>query len=199
MMDEFLDLKSGINLVYGEAASGKTTLALMLAYNYSKFSKVIFVDTENGFNFERFKQISQENYNLCLNNILLYKANSFDELFNIINNFENTKEINLIIIDTIGMHYRLELKKNVKEVNNKMLKIMQKLRLLNKSGINIFLTNQVYRNIYDNSIQSVGGNIIKRFSKFIVKLEKNPRKISREKPSNYDKFFEIRDEGLILR
>ena len=70
MLNEFFDLNSGINLVYGEAATGKTTLALMLACDFSKFSKVIFIDTENGFNFERFKQISQEYYEKCLKNIL---------------------------------------------------------------------------------------------------------------------------------
>ena len=132
MLNEFLDLKSGINLVYGEAATGKTTLALMLAYDFSKFSKVIFIDTENGFNFERFKQISQEYYEKCLKNILLFKVNNFDEQIKIVNDLEKIKNTNLIIIDTIGSHYRNELKGNVKETNAKFIEMFKTLRLLNK-------------------------------------------------------------------
>ena len=196
MLNEFLDLKSGINLVYGEAATGKTTLALMLAYDFSKFSKVIFIDTENGFNFERFKQISQEYYEKCLKNILLFKVNNFDEQIKIVNDLEKIKNTNLIIIDTIGSHYRNELKGNVKETNAKFIEMFKTLRLLNKKGINVFLNNQVYRNFDNNKIESVGGKTVKNFSRVMIRLEKNPRKIIKEKPSEIEYFFEIGNDGI---
>ncbi len=196
MLNEFLDLKSGINLVYGEAATGKTTLALMLAYDFSKFSKVIFIDTENGFNFERFKQISQEYYEKCLKNILLFKVNNFDEQIKIVNDLEKIKNTNLIIIDTIGSHYRNELKGNVKETNAKFIEMFKTLRLLNKKGINVFLNNQVYRNFDNNKIESVGGKTVKNFSRVMIRLEKNPRKIIKEKPSEIEYLFEIGNDGI---
>ncbi|MEK6907464.1 MAG: AAA family ATPase [Nanoarchaeota archaeon] len=196
MLNEFFDLNSGINLVYGEAATGKTTLALMLACDFSKFSKVIFIDTENGFNFERFKQISQEYYEKCLKNILLFKASNFDEQIKIVNNLDNIKNTNLIIIDTIGSHYRNELKDNVKETNDKFIEMFKALRLLNKKGINVFLNNQVYKNFNSNKIESVGGKTARNFSRIIIRLEKNPRKMIKEKPSEIEYLFDIGNDGI---
>ena len=134
MLNEILDLKSGINLIYGEGGSGKTTLALMLAKDYSKFSKIIFIDTENGFNFERFKQISENYYESCLKNILLFKVKNFQEQISTIKKFLDVKGINLIIIDTIGVYYRSELKNDFKYANNKMSEMLKILNLLIKKG-----------------------------------------------------------------
>jgi RecA/RadA recombinase len=197
MINEILDLDSGISLVYGEGGTGKTTLALMLAYNYSKFSKVIFIDTENGFNFERFKQISQDNYKNCLKNILLFKIKDFNEQFKIIKNLENIGNISLVVIDTIGFYYRLELKNDFKFANNKMSDILKILNLLSKKNVKIFLTNQVYNNFNTNNLESVGGNLIKKFCNFIIKLEKNPRKIVMEN-TKIEYSFEIKNEGVKL-
>lgn len=199
MLNEFFDLNSGINLVYGEGASGKTTLALMLTRDYSKFSKVIFIDTENGFSFERFKQVSQDYYENCLKNILLFKVKDFDELNKIVNDVNGINNIKLVVIDSIGSYYRLELKKDVKATNDKLIEIFKNLRLLNKKGVNVFITNQVYRNFENNKLESVGGKTTRNFSKVMVRLEKNPRRIIREKPNNFEYLFEIKDEGIILK
>ena len=198
MLNEFFDLQSGINLVYGEGAAGKTTLALMLARDFSKFSKVVFLDTENGFNFERFKQISQEQYENCLKNILLFKIKDFDELCKRVNELNDMKNVKLIVVDSIGSYYRLELKKDVKGVNDKLIEIFKSLRLLNKKGVSVFLTNQVYRNFNDNKLENVGGKTPRNFSKVIVRLEKNPRRIIKEKPTSIEYLFEIKDQGIVL-
>ncbi len=198
MIYDHINLKEGINLVYGEGATGKTTLALMLARDHSKFGKVIFIDTENGFNFDRFKQISKEDYEKCLKNILLFKVKNFEELNRIVKNLIDLNEIDLIILDSIGMYYRLELKNDVKYANNKINDIFNILSLLNKKGIKTFITNQVYNNFESNKLEMVGGNMVRKLSDCIIKLEKNPRKIIREKPNIIENLFEIRDEGIVL-
>lgn len=198
MLNDLLDLRSGVNLVYGSGGTGKTTLALMLARDYSKFSKVIFIDTENGFNFERFKQISQDHYESCLKNILLFKIKDFDEQYKTIKDLENIKKVNLIIVDTIGSLYRLKLKNDLKNINNKMIEIFTILRNLNRNNKNIFLTNQVYKNFENNELENVGGKIVRNFSKVMIKLEKNPRRLIKEKPNKIEYKFEIKDEGIII-
>jgi hypothetical protein len=97
------------------------------------------------------------------------------------------------------MHYRLELKNDFKYANNKLSEILMILKELNKKGINIFLTNQVYNNLDTNKLEMVGGNMVRNFGDCIIKLEKNPRKIIIEKPSNLENPFEIKDEGIVLR
>src|SRR3989344_252928 len=197
MIHEFIDLKEGINSVYGEPATGKTTLALMLARDYSKFSKVVYVDTENGFNVERFKQISLENYKNYLKNVITFKVKNYQGQEDVINKLNEIKA-NLIIIDTIGMHYRLNLKENFKDANNKMVNMLKILRGLNKKNINVLIINQVYSNFNTNKVQGVGGNMINKFCNVVLKLEKNPRKIIREKPNKAERLFEINNEGITI-
>ena len=199
MIQDFIDLNEGINLVYGEPATGKTTLALMIAYNHSKFYKVIFIDTENGFNTERFKQIAQEKYKDCLKNIIILKANNFNEQEKIITNIQETNKTSLIILDTIGSHYRLELKNNFKEANNKIINMLKILKQLNNKNINVLITNQVYNDFNTNKIQSVGGEMLKKFCDVVIKLNKSPRKIIREKPGNAEVLFDIKNEGILIK
>src|SRR3989344_9107134 len=101
MIYDFIDLKDGMNLVYGEGATGKTTIALMLTKDYSKFGKVIFIDTENGFNFDRFKQISQDDYENCLKNILIFKIKSFQDQIKTIKSLTDVENISLIVLDSL--------------------------------------------------------------------------------------------------
>ncbi len=197
MIHDFIDLKEGINLVYGEPATGKTTLALMLTRDYSKFSRVIYVDTENGFNVERFKQISQKNYKDCLKNIITFKVKNYQEQEDAIKNLNGIKA-DLIIIDTIGMHYRLNLKDDFKDANNKMISMLKTLLKLNKNNVNVLIINQVYNNFNTNKVQGVGEKMINKFCKVVLKLEKNPRKIIREKPNKSERLFEINDEGITI-
>ena len=59
-----------VTCIYGPAASGKTTLALMACVEAAKEGKkVLFIDTEEGFSVDRFKQISGDVY--LLKNIII--------------------------------------------------------------------------------------------------------------------------------
>ena len=112
-MIEELNLK-GITTIYGAAGTGKTTFCLCSAIQEcNKGNKVIFLDTENGFSVERFKQLTNNNLKL-LDNIFLFHIDCFKnqqkkikELKDII----SRTNISLIIIDTIGYYYRRLLKR----------------------------------------------------------------------------------------
>src|SRR3989344_1535435 len=112
MFESVLGLDSGINLVYGESATGKTTLCLQIAGEKAIKSKVVFIDTENGFSLERFKQIYPEDYKERLNNINLARVSNFDEQCKVFDTIKNVKKVDLVIVDTIGMHYRERVKED---------------------------------------------------------------------------------------
>ncbi len=108
-------------------------------------------------------------------------------------NLEEVKNISLIVIDSITHHYR-RLYSREPELAKGMLG--KQLSILNKISkkIPILITSQVYSNM-NNDVQAVGKDILIKFSKTIIKLEKNPRKIINEtnkKNSN----FEITNEGI---
>jgi len=135
-----------ITTIYGPAGSGKTNLCILCAINTARLGKkVIYVDTENNFSLERFKQICTSinlNYAKILNNIVFLRPASFEEqkktlekLKDLINN-----KIGLVIIDSIAMLYRLELGKNedIYEVNRELAKQLAYLKEIQFDNVYAF-------------------------------------------------------------
>ena len=173
-----------ITTIYGPAGSGKTNLCILCAINTARLGKkVIYVDTENNFSLERFKQICASinlNYAKILNNIVFLRPASFEEqkktlekLKDLINN-----KIGLVIIDSIAMLYRLELGKNedIYEVNRELGKQLAYLKeIASKKNIPVLVTNQVYADFEDKEkISMVGGDLLKYGSKCLIELQITP-------------------------
>jgi len=198
MFESFLSLEKGINLIYGESATGKTTLCLQCAGEESKKGKVVFIDTESGFSLERFKQMYPRDYKERLVNIYLIRVADFEEQCKFFENLKAMKHITLVIIDTIGMHYRMLVAKDPNNINKKIDKQLQILKEMNRNGIKILISNQVYSNLDTKKVEVVGGNMLKNWSGIIIKMEKNPRRIKCEKPEIISKEFNILDKGIEL-
>ena len=198
MFESVLGLDSGINLVYGESATGKTTLCLQIAGEKAINGKVVFIDTENGFSLERFKQIYPEDYKERLNNINLARVSNFDEQCKVFDTIKNVKKVDLVIVDTIGMHYRERVKEDSYDANKKIDKQLKILKELFNRDVKVIISNQVYSNITTNKIQVVGGNMLRNWSSVVMKMEKNPRKIIKEKPKEEIIEFKIDNKGITL-
>src|SRR3970282_35933 len=73
-----------ITLLHGEAGSGKTNLCLQLARNVVRAGlKVIFIDTK-GVSLDRLRQISGDDFEVVVRNILFSEPYSFEEQENLI-------------------------------------------------------------------------------------------------------------------
>ena len=108
------NLIKGINLVYGESATGKTTLVMQEALKEAKENKKIaFIDTENSFSIERIKQMDN-NYSELIKKIFLFKPKNFLEQHELI---KKLSKFDMIVIDTIGNHYRIDVKNNLYKAN----------------------------------------------------------------------------------
>jgi len=195
-LNEFFNYEDMAIMIYGEAATGKTTFCLIAAIEYAKQGKVIFLDTENSFSIERIKQLYPD-YKKIINNIFLFKINNFSEQknqFNKLKEITKSSKAKLIIIDTIGMHYRIALKKDPSNINKEMAKQLGLLSDISKE-IPVLMTNQIYHTL-NNETKMVGGNMLKNFSKCLIQLKKDPRRIVLQKPEQKEMFFKIIKEGI---
>lgn len=201
--------KGIITTIYGPAATGKTTACLLAAIETVKRGgKAVFIDTENGFSTERVKQLT-DNYDVVLSSIFLIKASSFEEqhkqvLF--IAELVKKTGLDLIIVDTIGAHYRGVLQSDVKGINRMMAWQLDVLKKISKdAGIPVILTNQVYGVFGErDKVNIVGGDMLKNYSDSLIELKKlrasNRGAILRKHPSFMEKeiAFKIVERGLIL-
>ena len=169
---------SEINMVYGPAASGKTTACFLAAIVVAKKGKkVLFIDTESGFSVERIKQLVGEGYEKIIENIFVLKVGSFEEqkkqflkLFSVV----AEGDFDLVIIDTLGAHYRRALKENIYGVNKEMDGEFTVLRdIAKKSRASVIVTNQVYADFKEkDAVQIVGGNMFRNWSGVLLELKK---------------------------
>ena len=187
-----MELVKGINLIYGECATGKTTFAIQKALECGK--KVIFIDTENSFSIERVKQMNK-NYKEILKNIFVHTPKSFMDQHEFIKSLTGVKNA-LIILDTLGIFYRLELQKESFVTNKRVEKQLRILKELSENN-DILILNQVYHN-FDGKIEMSGGNLVRKNCDCICRFEKEPRIMIIEKPERKEIIFEISDSGLVF-
>ena len=181
-----------LTMIYGEPATGKTTWALLKTISEAKEKKVIYIDTENGFSVERLKQLAPD-YKSFSENIMHIHPGNLEEQEKIILNLN--EKIKVVIIDTIGFFYRVEVKHDPYKTNKSLDNQLKKLHELSKKGVFILMTSQVYSNL-NGKIINVGGDMLKNWSKMIVSLSKNPRKLKIEKPFELEALFEIEEKGI---
>lgn len=126
LFNEVLDFNKPISdliHIFGEAGTGKTTLALQIACKFcAKGKKVVFIDTEGKVSAIRIKEIIQNTDFTKINKMLkLYTPSDFSKQHELIINMEyylHNQKIDLLIIDTITNLYRQELKFNIKNKKN---------------------------------------------------------------------------------
>jgi len=196
-----------ISTIYGASGTGKTNLVLLSAVRCAeKGGTVVIVDTEGGIAVERINQLSSIN---VLNNFHFYQPLDWNDQLQCIEKLTillKKKKVDLIIIDSIAMLYRLAMgdSDNVYKTNRDMAKqIGQLVKLSREYNIPILVTNQVYANFDDGGVKIVGGDLLKYTSKSLFFLDRKERvhslKIQKHRfKEEEDSFiFSIKNEGII--
>jgi len=169
----------GISLVYGEAETGKTSLAIQCAVNCGRMgNKSLFIDSDGTFFSKRLSQIANYDYDKVSSSIILMKPTTFQEQIRVIDHLEEymTRKFGLMIVDTITSLYRVELEgpKETfvlnRELNRQVALLTQiakthKIPALITSQVrSVFLGNQV-------SIEPVATRVLKFWSDVVLNLE----------------------------
>jgi len=218
--------KGVITMIAGPPGSGKTNFCILASCSQAKKgNKIIFVDTEGGFSVERIKQISGENYQGILTNILLLEPTNFEEqkkcFLKLLNQLKK-EQVRLIIIDGMAMLYRLELgdaikskeDENIKNINREVAKQMRTLaEISRKENIPIIITNQVYGGFLSEEdwkkgvqreMNIVGGDLFKYWSKCIIELRNDAGRkkailLKHRSLAKKEMNFEIKDKGIFRK
>lgn len=173
--------RKGVTLIYGESNTGKTALAMQCATASARNGlKTIFIDSDNTFSPSRLSQIAYCDIDSVSPLIFVPKPHSFHEQSLLIENLNNylTKDVALIVVDTITSLYRVELESTEKiftlnrELNRQLAYLGQAAKTYN---VAILLISQV-RNVvkggnYPKMIEPVATRVLKFWSQNILSLK----------------------------
>jgi recombination protein RecA len=100
--------------IYGEASSGKSTMAMyMVAQVQKKGGTCVWIDTEYSFTYEYAKNIG-----IDVNKLILVQPNTGEEALNIITDFVEAGGISLIVLDSTGsLVAEKEIEGNIEDAN----------------------------------------------------------------------------------
>jgi len=173
-------LISDVSLVYGEAETGKTTLAIQCAVNCArKGQKVVFIDADNSFSARRLSQIAYYDLEKLSPLIILLKPNTFQEQTLAMDHLEEytTEKVGLIVVDTFTSLYRAEFGENQKErfaLNrelNRQLACLAQIAKTHKKAV--LITSQVRSILIEAkvNVEPVATRVLKFWSDVVLRLK----------------------------
>lgn len=206
-----------LTLIFGPAASGKTTCCLLAGLQaVAAGQKAVVIDTERGFSIERLSKLASSVPELrekpleeVLAGFLVFSPKDFREQHAAVTKAAALAEegrVGLIAMDTVSAHYRRVVRRNPHAVNDMMGHQLDILRGVSKKfPLAVLLTSQVYSKM-DGGVASVGGEMMVRRSKCVIELLKTDslrravlRKHPTLGPNSIGRAFEIAERGLVPR
>ncbi|MEM3578717.1 MAG: ATPase domain-containing protein [Candidatus Bathyarchaeia archaeon] len=166
-----------ISLIYGEAETAKTTLAIQCAVNCARNGyKTLFVDCDGAFSPRRLSQIASEDAEKIAEHIILARPKDFKEQTTLIDQLTSylTKDFGLVVFDTITYLYRLEVAEKPEktfELNRELNRQMAWLAQVAKTHkIAILAVSQV-RGVFEDmyvAVEPVATRVLKFWANAII-------------------------------
>jgi DNA repair protein RadB len=138
-----------VSLVYGEAETGKTSLAVQCAVNCARRGfKSLFIDTDGTFSYERLSQIAEYDFEKISPFMIITRPTTFQEQSRAIDSLEKviTNKFGLIVVDTVTSLYRVELNdtKETYAANRELNRQLAVLTQIAKTcGVTVLVISQV--------------------------------------------------------
>lgn len=193
-----------ITEIYGEAGTGKTNFCLQAARECANTGKkVAYVDSE-GISLERLHQICQ-GYNIekILSRILIFSPTSQKDQEKMIANAIKIQDVQLIIVDTLNLFYRIFLEDDKEETMHSFTRQVAMLqKAAREKNLYVVITEQVYTD-KNGEIKPFTNRDVEHLVKTIIKFEKidiGKREATiikhRSQPEGKKAQFTITQEGL---
>lgn len=198
-----------ITLIYGEATSGKTTLAVKISLLHLKqdpATKAMYVDSDNKLNHSRLEQIEEHTAPNLLHRLQILTPQTYSEQTSLIQELTKILEPgDITIIDSITGLYRIEAGDESKvfianKELNRQLGYIKEMAII--TGSSFVLTGQVRSLLDSKGIEPVATRLLNHWSHTVIKLEKTPtqnqRQATIEKPEIHSNtlYLFLSDKGL---
>jgi len=170
-----------VTLIYGEAETGKTGLAIQCSVNAARIGfKTLYIDCEGTFTPERLSQIAQSDIDEVSEMIIIARPSSFQEQIDLIDGLEKyiTKRFGLIVFDTITSHYRSEIANKGdpfnlnRELNRQVAVLMQ---IARTTPLSVLLLSQVRSVMETSDFTPVATRTLRFWSSGVIKLSRTER------------------------
>ncbi|MDW8039868.1 MAG: ATPase domain-containing protein [Nitrososphaerota archaeon] len=182
-LDEILEggLTAGsISLIYGEAETAKTTLAMQCAVNCArKGFKALFVDCDGTFSARRLSQMASVDFEKIAELIILARPRDFREQTTLIDQLPNyvAKGFGLVVFDTITHLYRLavaEKPEKTFEINRELNRQMAWLAQFAKTRKIVVLVASQVRSVFEDvyvSVEPVATRVLRFWADVIIAMK----------------------------
>ncbi|MFA4848157.1 MAG: DNA repair and recombination protein RadB [Methanoregula sp.] len=199
-----------ITQLYGEPASGKSTLCIIAAVSCLRAGHAVaYIDSE-GFSIERFRQIAGDDTEKLADKLFLFEPIDFEHQGQVIGEVEKvlkTHKPQLLIMDSATALYRTDLDKGRDAIQVLTRQMIYLLGYAKRYEIPVIITNQVYMDTGKNTWYGLGGFALEHISKVIVRIEKTgatgyrrARLVKhRSQPEGASFEFEIVKEGIAVK
>jgi RecA/RadA recombinase len=172
-----------VALVYGEAATGKTTTVIQVATAAAKEGlKVIYIDSDHSFTQQRFNQIAGNRSRELSELINLFLPETFSEQRKIVESLENyvTPSLGIVIVDSVSSLYRAAFSEQAsifslnRDLSGQLAYLSE---LAGKHSIACILTSQVHARLKPPvaDIEPVARRTLFHFPRLILRLRNTPK------------------------
>lgn len=200
-----------VSLIYGEASTGKTTLALSCTVNHlnsDPHAKAYYVDSDQKLSTRRLTQIAG-NDDRILKRLLIWKPHSFKEQTHLLEGLLDllSQENTSVVVDSITGSYRLEAgnAKRTFTVNkelNRQLGFLAETAKVKEAAV--LMVGQVHSILSSHTpqVEPVAQRLLRYWSDTVLRLEttstKGTRQAVLEKPADPHRAcrFSLGDAGL---
>lgn len=174
-----------VTLVYGEAKTGKTSLAIQCSVNATRLGlKAIFIDSDGTFYPPRLAQIAGHDVNEVAPKIILIKPTTFQEQVLAIDRLDEylTSQVGLVVVDSVTSLYRVEIdepKEKTFKLNRELGRHLACLAQIAKTRkVATLLTSQVRSVFLEGyvTVEPVATRVLKFWSDTVLNLKPSDRK-----------------------
>jgi DNA repair protein RadB len=189
--------EESVTLIYGEAETGKSTLAMQCAVNCAlQGFKTLYVDCDGTFSAKRLSQLAGKKFDEIAELIVLVRPQDFREQTALVDRLAEYLIMNtgLVVFDTVTTLYRVKVAESSgkafglsRELNRQMAIIAQTSRIKKIPMVLVSQVRSVFNEI-EGSVEPVGTRVLKFWADTIiaVKPAENPQEIKAvlEKPQH---------------